>query len=95
MPAIHFKNGRAPIDVPPGSKLMQSLQEAGLPVASSCRGDGVCAKCRMTIVNGAENLSRESDLELFLRERHGLEKDERISCQTFIHGDITVATPYW
>ena len=74
---------------------MQALLAGGLPVASSCKGDGVCAKCRIQIIEGAQNLSPQNEIEVFLRERHGLSANERISCQTQIFGDITVATAYW
>lgn len=74
---------------------MKSLLEAGLPVASSCDGDGVCAKCRIQIIEGKENLSEEGDLELFLKEKNKIAKDFRISCQTAIHGDIKIHASYW
>ncbi len=74
---------------------MRALLDQGLPVASSCRGDGVCAKCRVEIVEGMKNLSRESDLEIFLRERHGIPRAERVSCQVTVHGDVTVDASYW
>jgi 2Fe-2S ferredoxin len=95
MPVIHFKNGRQALTVPTDSNLMQALLAGGLPVASSCKGDGVCAKCRIQITEGARNLSPQNEVEIFLRERHGLNADERISCQTQVLGDITVATGYW
>lgn len=103
MPWIHFRKARPSIEVPVGTELMQALLDHGIPVASSCRGDGICAKCRIEIVSpaGAElteiakNLSPENDSESFLRERHGLEPSERISCQTRVLGDITVDTTYW
>lgn len=74
---------------------MQSLLKAGLPVASSCYGDGVCGKCRLEILQGAENLSAPNETESLLRERLNLEKGLRISCQTAVHGDITVDASYW
>jgi 2Fe-2S ferredoxin len=74
---------------------MQALLDGGLPVASSCGGDGVCSKCAIQIVTGATNLSPQNETEKFLRERHELAKDVRVSCQTTIFGDITVDTPYW
>lgn len=99
MPWIHFRKTRPPIEVASGTKLMQALLDHGIPVASSCRGDGVCAKCRIEIVTPSAHdpkaLSPESDLEKFLRERHRLSKQERISCQTQVFGDITVDTTYW
>lgn len=93
---IRFAKGdRAPIEVPTGTTLMQALLDAGVPVASSCRGDGVCAKCRIEITDGRKNLTPENSLELYLRERFQIEKAIRVSCQTQILGDITVTTSYW
>lgn len=74
---------------------MQALLDGGLPVASSCRGDGVCAKCRVEIHEGKKNLSAETQLEKFLRERHSIPKESRVSCQVQVLGDITVSTSYW
>ena len=77
------------------STLMQILLKSGLPVASSCQGDGVCAKCRVQVIQGRENLTTSSPTETLLRARHSLANDERISCQVYLKGDITVDTQYW
>jgi 2Fe-2S ferredoxin len=95
MPIIHFARGRAPVTVEAGANLMNALLATGVPVASSCRGDGVCAKCRIRIVEGARNLSPEGDVEKFLREKFQIPKNERVSCQTLVNGDITVDASYW
>jgi 2Fe-2S ferredoxin len=95
MPLIQFRKNRAALTVESGANLMQALLAAGLPVASSCRGDGVCGKCRIQIVEGHASLSKESALELYLHERHGLEPSERVSCQTQVLGNITIDTTYW
>ena len=95
MPAIGFTKNRPAIVVEDGTNLMQALLKNGVPVASSCGGEGVCAKCRIEIMNGRTSLSAETELEIYLRERHGLGKAERIACQVSIHGDVTVDAPYW
>lgn len=74
---------------------MQALLAHGLPVASSCNGDGICGKCRIQILSGAENLSAPTDLEEILRDKYRLDKNERISCQTQILGEIRIDTRYW
>lgn len=74
---------------------MEALLGAGIPVASSCAGEGVCAKCRVTIVQGSENLSAENDLEQFLKSKHKIPDSARISCQVQVLGDVTVDTSYW
>ncbi|WP_373998783.1 2Fe-2S iron-sulfur cluster-binding protein [Bdellovibrio bacteriovorus] len=95
MPLISFKKNRPAFEVPSGANLMKSLLEAGLPVASSCDGDGVCAKCKIIIVEGKENLTPENETEAFLRESKDLPKDVRISCQTHVIGDVTIDATYW
>lgn len=74
---------------------MRSLLDAGLPVASSCNSDGVCAKCGIRIVEGMENLSAPNTTEIFLKEKNGIRDGFRISCQTQVLGDITVDAGYW
>lgn len=74
---------------------MKALLQAGLPVASSCDGDGVCAKCKIIVVQGAENLSAQNDTELFLRETNNIPDHSRISCQTEVFGDIVIDAAYW
>jgi len=95
MPTIRFRKNRAPIKVEVGANLMQSLLAHGLPVASSCRGDGICAKCRIEIVDGQQHLSPENDREAFLRDRHSIPDAERVSCQTSVLDDITIDASYW
>lgn len=74
---------------------MDSLLAAGLPVASSCHGDGICAKCRIIIIEGFENLSPVNNLETLLRDRLKIQKQYRISCQTQVLGDIKIDASYW
>ena len=95
MPKVRFTKSRPELDVSVAANLMESLLAAGLPVASSCGGDGVCGKCRIEIVEGKEHLSAETELEKFLRERHSVPKGSRVSCQTEVLGDITVNASYW
>ena len=93
MPVISFRKGRPSVTVPAGTNLMKALLGAGVPVASSCKGDGVCSKCRIEIVAG--KLAPPNEIEAFLRERHGIPKNERVSCQVTVDDDLTVDTAYW
>lgn len=95
MPKIRFLKTDRVLEVPEGANLMSSLLDAGIPVASSCDGEGVCAKCRMQVLDGAENLSRPTELEDFLIERYELKKGVRISCQCNVKGDVKVHATYW
>jgi 2Fe-2S ferredoxin len=95
MPTIRFVKNYPPIEVEAGAELMDSLRRAGLPVASSCDGDGVCGRCRLVIVAGAENLSPLKPIEEILRTRLRLPGGVRISCQALVLGDVTVDASYW
>ncbi|MBX2994268.1 MAG: 2Fe-2S iron-sulfur cluster binding domain-containing protein [Bdellovibrionaceae bacterium] len=97
MPKISFaKPGRAAFDAAPGTNLMQALLDHDVPVASSCHGDGVCAKCRIEVSQGLESLGARNETEEFLAERFSLKKNVRISCQVRLGDqDLTVDTTYW
>lgn len=96
MPWIHFaKKHRPSIEVPVGANLMKSLLDAQIPVASSCHGDGVCAKCRLNVEKGVENLSAENEVEMFLKEKFQMKPLQRISCQTSVLGDVEIHATYW
>ena len=76
--------------------LMAHLLEAGLPVASSCRGDGVCAKCRLHVFSiEADATSPIEALEKRLLAKTKAEVDERLACQTKVLGLIEVDADYW
>jgi 2Fe-2S ferredoxin len=93
MPVISFVKTRPSVEVASGTNLMQALLDAGRPVASSCRGDGVCGKCRIQIVAG--QISPPSDREKFLIERHSVPAGSRVSCQVSVTSDLTVDASYW
>lgn len=95
MPKITIQKTQQQIEVPVSSNLMRSLLEAGLPVASSCDGEGVCSKCKIEIIQGAENLSAPNETELFLKDSNNIPNKMRISCQTEVLGDIIVNATYW
>jgi ferredoxin, 2Fe-2S len=95
MPIITFAPSGKTVTVLQGTTLYDAALSLGIPVASSCSAEGVCGKCNMRVVRGAESLSPQSDLEkrLLKKERHP--ETDRISCQTKVLGDCTVTTGYW
>lgn len=75
--------------------LMTLLLEAKIPVASSCQGDGICSKCRIHIMQGHDNLSLENDLEIITKKKNNVTRADRLSCQTYLLGNVTIDTNYW
>lgn len=89
------KKNRNSIQVQKNEELMEALLKADIAVASSCHGDGICAKCRVLVTAGFENLSAPNETELFLKEKFQLSQNQRISCQTQVLGPVEVDTTYW
>ena len=66
MAKIQFARKQRPnFEVTTGEILMKTLLDHQVPVASSCQGEGVCGKCRITIPSGRENISPISEIEKF------------------------------
>ncbi len=96
MPKIRFAAAKYPeFEVPVGALLMKALLDNGIPVASSCHGDGICGKCKVKVLCGSENLSVVQELETLLCQRLKMTSPHRISCQTLVMGDIEIDTTYW
>ncbi len=75
---------------------MAHLLDAGLPVASSCRGDGVCAKCRLYVFALEPGATSPIEaLEKRLLTKTKAESDERLACQTKVLGLVEVDADYW
>ena len=84
------------IEIEPSSKsLMKILLEHQIPVASSCNGDGICAKCRVEVTQGQENLSPANEAESLLKNKFRFDDRFRISCQCHVLGDVSLKTSYW
>ena len=95
MAKISFARSPRTIDARDGANLMRALLDAGVPVASSCGGDGVCAKCRVQAIAGRANLTSPTPRERSLAVKEGLLENERLSCQCRIRGDLTLDASYW
>jgi len=82
-------------EAPRHSNLLKFLQQQGISVGSACGGLGICASCKVTVLKGQRNLTAPNEVEEDLAERNNLIRNERISCQTQILGDIEITTGYW
>ena len=75
----------------PNKNLMDLLIEGGLPVASSCLGEGICSKCAVDMT--PPGVPSEIEIKTLTRNKRPLE--QRLCCQVFITEDIEVRTGYW
>lgn len=79
----------------PDETLLDAARRAGAPLGNACGGIGICARCRITVVAGAENLSPPTTIELRVSAQRGFAADERLACQAVVMGDVEVRAGYW
>ena len=75
--------------------VLDVARRAGVPIGNSCGAIGVCARCRVRAVTGAENLTVATAIESQIAGRRKLEADERLACQAVVCGDCDITTTYW
>ena len=86
--------GRA-AEARPNETILDAARRIGAPIGNSCGGVGVCARCRVRVVAGPENLSAPTSVELRVGAARGFAGDERMACQAVPSGDCSVTTSYW
>jgi ferredoxin len=75
--------------------LLDVARRTGAPLGNSCGGVGICARCRVRVVAGGENLSPPTSVELRFGQPRGFASDERMACQAVVFGDCEITTTYW
>ncbi|MEO8035692.1 MAG: 2Fe-2S iron-sulfur cluster-binding protein [Acidobacteriota bacterium] len=79
----------------PNETALDAARRAGAPLGNSCGGTGVCGRCRIQLVEGAEHLSAPTSLELCTAARRRFTEGERLACMAVVNGNCTVTTTYW
>ena len=75
--------------------LLDVARRTGAPLGNSCGGVGICARCRVRVLSGAENLSPPTSVEIRFGSARGFAEDERMACQAVVTGECSVTTTYW
>lgn len=73
--------------------ILHHFQDNRLDWMHSCGGKGRCTTCKASIIEGLENLAPPTAAEQKYRQLGALKDNERLCCQTRIHGDIYLAVP--
>ncbi|HUP63052.1 MAG TPA: 2Fe-2S iron-sulfur cluster-binding protein [Thermoanaerobaculia bacterium] len=79
----------------PDETLLDVARRAGVPLGNSCGAVGICARCKVRVVEGAENLSPPTAIEARIGAQRGFAADERMACQAVVNGDCAITTTYW
>jgi 2Fe-2S ferredoxin len=75
--------------------LLDVARRASAPLGNSCGAIGICARCRVRVIEGAENLTAPTTVEERVSKQRGLAADERLACQAVVRGECVVTTTYW
>lgn len=101
MPKVEVPQKNLVFEAYPKENLMDALIRAGLPVASSCLGEGICSKCVVEInpIDATTRYGERSEIEIRTMTRNKIEisdqSNHRLSCQVFVDSDVQVKTKYW
>jgi len=95
MPLIDFAPLGIKVMCEEGMTIFEVAKMNSIPLAESCGGDKVCGHCRITIVDGMENLSEPDFEEIKLMREKNFSEDERLGCAVKVYGDVKITTSYW
>jgi len=79
----------------PNETILDAARRAAAPLGNSCGGTGVCARCRVRVVAGAEALAPPTAIESRIASERGFAVEERLACQAVVLGECSVTTSYW
>ncbi len=75
-------------------KVIELIHENGIDWMHACGKKGRCTTCKMSILEGQENLSSDTAQEQHFREQNRLLPNERLACQAhLLHGILTIRVP--
>jgi len=86
---ITFADIGATISVPRGTRIVEVAEKVGASIPFGCK-ENDCGDCVIEILNGAENLSSPSALEVDLLKIKLAKPGNRLACQAMVLGDVTV-----
>lgn len=90
---IQFLPSGAIARVSAGTSLLEAARSVGLPVASACGADGLCARCGMQILEG--DAGRETPAEVEIKRSNRIDPQHRLACRIRVTGDLVATATYW
>ncbi|XOV81993.1 MAG: NADH:ubiquinone reductase (Na(+)-transporting) subunit F [bacterium] len=78
------------IQVPAGGKLLNTLADKGIFLASACGGGGTCAQCRCRVIEGGGSILSTEEGHF---SRGEIREHWRLSCQVAVKQDLKIEVP--
>ena len=79
------------VDVSAGSTVLEAGREAGLILVANCGGNGLCGRCRVTVLGA--NVPEPTDAEIHALSQEEIKAGQRLACRARLHGDAGVYLP--
>lgn len=95
MPRVVLQPGDETVECANGASLLEVVALSSRRLGSSCGQSGVCGRCRVRVVRGAQALSPPDALESRVAQAQGLTPSERLACRALVGGDLEVTHPSW
>lgn len=86
---ITFADIATTVTVPRGTRIVEVAEKVGASITFGCK-ENDCGDCMVEVVQGAENLSAPSTLEIDLLKKKFAKAGSRLACQAMVLGDVTV-----
>ena len=83
------------VTVPIGTRLIDAIVRAKLPIAGACGADGLCGRCGVAVVSGAPALAPETEDEARIKSRNRIDPKLRLACRTLVSDDLEISASYW
>ncbi len=85
---VKFMPENRTIEVKEGTSLVKAAAQAGIYIKSGCGGKGSCGACKVTVLSGHPEVKGTGRLT-----QEEIADGVRLSCQTFVYGDVTLEVP--
>jgi ferredoxin len=92
---VRFPAQDRSVRVTSGTLLIDAVRSADLPIASACRGDGLCGRCGVAVLAGSGAIGAELPAETRAKQRNRIDPGLRLACQVRVCADLSVTAPYW
>jgi uncharacterized 2Fe-2S/4Fe-4S cluster protein (DUF4445 family) len=87
MAKVRFEPAGVEMEIDETTTLREAAHLLGVNVHDRCGGNGACCNCVVTVLKGMENICPKTIIEEAV---FYLDPQDRLSCQSRIHGDVVV-----
>lgn len=88
MPKVTFLSDNVTLDVPENASLREVAHSNDLSIPFGCE-NGICGTCLITIKEGVEHISPETEQEKETLGTLMAQPGQRLACQCKVSGDVT------